>query len=87
MGSRRADAFQQWVDAYGGAEKVALDLHVTVHAVHHWMKRKGWPKVLIILRIISLSEGKLSFEDIVRSTGRAEDVQQVMRKLNRGVSA
>lgn len=87
MGSRRADAFQQWVDAYGGAEKVALDLHVTVHAVHHWMKRKGWPKVLIILRIISLSDGKLSFEDIVYSTGKAEDVATVMSKLKRRASA
>lgn len=57
--------FHRWVSAHGGAEKLAKELGVTAHAVRWWLRRQGWPNVKVMIEIVRLSKGKLSFNDII----------------------
>ena len=61
-------AIQTWVRDFGGVGKVADKLGVTDVAVRNWVKRRGWPKVDIILKLIKLSKGELTFDNIVASS-------------------
>lgn len=76
------DAFQRWVAAYGGAEKVASRLGVHIGTVQCWLYRQGWPKVAKIVQLIELSKGELTFEDIIAST--AAPGQQAPAKRKKG---
>jgi len=60
--------FQKWVAEFGGARKLSRKLGVTKQVVHFWMRREGTPKTLTILRILALSDDKLSYYDVIRST-------------------
>ncbi len=63
-----AEAFQKWVTAYGGTLKVAAALKVTPTAVRHWVNRKGNPNVKTLIEIIRISNGELSYSQIIEST-------------------
>lgn len=60
--------FQSWIDDSGGIHKVAKKLGTTRTAVWGWYHRRGWPKVDTIVKILKLSNGRLTFEKIVDST-------------------
>lgn len=60
--------FQKWVEECGGIGEVAVRLGTTRAAVRRWANRKGWPKVETIEGIIKRSNGRLSFESILKST-------------------
>ena len=59
--------FQDWVECYG-EEKLAKRLGVTKTTVVRWTKRQGWPKVSLLTKIVKLSNGLLTYENIIEST-------------------
>lgn len=60
--------FQNWLENYGGPEKLARKLGVTVYVVNRWKRRAGWPKVENLIEIQKLSKGELTLEQIIEST-------------------
>lgn len=60
--------FSQWVDEFGGTEKLAYKLGLTSGAIYFWLSRMGTPKPATMQKIIKLSNGKLTFNDILEST-------------------
>lgn len=64
------NAVQNWVEAQGGVVAVASKLRLTTPTVRNWLHRRGWPKVSVILKLIKISKGELTFENIIASTKR-----------------
>lgn len=60
--------FQSWLKAYGGAEKLAKRLKVSVRVVHRWRRGEGWPKIETCLELVKISSGALSLDVIVATT-------------------
>lgn len=61
--------FQRWVkDTYGRPAKLARDLAVTDAAVRVWIEGKGAPRGEMVLKIVELSRGKLSSDDVLKCT-------------------
>lgn len=58
----------QWVKQYGGAEKLAVKLEITPHAVRNWMRGDDVPRPKHLVQLVKLSKGKLSFESILTAT-------------------
>ncbi len=57
--------FRTWVLKYG-KEKLAKKLGVTLHAVDYWAKGRGSPRAGLIMRLVELSRGSLSAEEIIK---------------------
>ncbi len=57
--------FEKWAADMGGPRKLSEMLGVTHWAVKFWLKKKGYPQVETIEKIIKLSKGRLTFADIV----------------------
>lgn len=62
--------FSHWIADQGGPGAVASRLGVTTHIVRIWLNGKGSPKVETIERIVELSGGKVSFEDVILESRR-----------------
>lgn len=58
----------EWISANGGRGAVARLLNVTPVAVHHWLRRQITPKITTMRKIVELSEGRVSFADIIEET-------------------
>jgi DNA-binding phage protein len=64
------NSLEQWVDDSGGVPRVARVLGVIPHSVRVWLRGEGTPRVKTILKIVQLSRGELSFEQIAREATR-----------------
>lgn len=53
---------------FGGAMEVARHLDVHVGTVHNWISRRSQPALEPANRLIELSKGKLSLEDVTEGT-------------------
>lgn len=62
--------FRDWVTKCGGAGAVARKLGVSKETVLFWLKRRGNPKTLTIAKMIKLSDGALTFNEIVNGTSK-----------------
>jgi transcriptional regulator with XRE-family HTH domain len=60
--------FQKWLADFGGAEVLASRLGVTCHVVNRWRRGEGWPRIAIILKIVKLSRGALTTDDVIKYT-------------------
>jgi hypothetical protein len=60
--------FEKWVKSQGGTTHVAAKLGVTSMAVQQWLLAKASPRALTIQKLILMSKGKLSFDDIIHAT-------------------
>jgi len=60
--------FRQWVLDYGGPDVVAKQMGKTRQAVQHWMSGFSHPRAKDLPRLIKLSKGKLTLEDILNSS-------------------
>lgn len=52
----------------GGKEKLAEKLDIHWQTVYVWITRRGYPKIGKILRMVELSDGFLTIEDIIEGT-------------------
>jgi DNA-binding phage protein len=62
-----SDLLQRWVERYGGPDKLAVELGVSSLTVRFWLKRRGYPQVDTMRRVVELSGGHLSYDDIIVS--------------------
>lgn len=58
----------EWISANGGRDAVARQLGVTEEAIHYWLRKRITPRVETMQRIVELSKGKVSFEEIIEET-------------------
>jgi DNA-binding phage protein len=59
---------QTWIEENGGVVVIAQKLNVKQRTIYYWIHRKVHPRVEMILKIVKLSRGALTIEDVVRST-------------------
>lgn len=59
-----------WVKDQGGALSAAKKLKVTKQVVHYWLRGCGSPRVTMMLRLIKISNGRLSIYDLINETTR-----------------
>lgn len=62
--------FRNWVEEFGGIPKLAKELGITEHGVRIWTRGDGSPRAEPLLRILVLSKGKLSYQQIIKETTR-----------------
>jgi len=58
--------FSKWVLDEGGQTVIAEKLGVTPQCVSVWVRGVGRPRAAMALRIVSLSRGKLTLEDVFK---------------------
>jgi len=63
-GKRWATCLGAWVGAYGPA-RLAAELHVRPGAVYGWVGGARSPRPEHALRLVELSHGELTFEDVL----------------------
>lgn len=63
-----ASAFRKWVYANGGVVKVAKKLSVHEKTIYRWLNHQSQPQLKQVKKIIRLSKGKLTLNDIVKGT-------------------
>lgn len=61
---------KNWIDKYGGIPAIAKELEVTEWTVRVWLRGDGSPSAMNIMKLIVLSKGKLSFQQIYKETSR-----------------
>lgn len=59
--------FKKWVYDFGIAE-LAIALGCSPRVVYRWIYGQGWPRIKQILKIVELSKGRLTIEDILKAT-------------------
>lgn len=64
--------FKKWVDAQGGARVVSRLLGVHQDTIYKWIREGHMPRVSHLLKLVNLSQGAFTIEDIVRELGRAK---------------
>ncbi len=69
-----------WVYRKGGPIKVAPSLDVTPHAIRRWFHRKNSPTAKTMLKIVKLSKGKVSLEQIIHETVPIDHTDQYVEK-------
>lgn len=67
-----------WVKENGGLSEVAHKLGVTYFSVRNWMNNGGTPTADTIHRIIKLSKGKLTFEEIYQSARKKKKRSKII---------
>ena len=65
-----ASVFEKWVADIGGVKYLAYKLDVSNITVERWLSKESAPKLAIAKRIIDLSKGKLTLDDLVKGTCR-----------------
>lgn len=56
--------FRRWVYETGGPYVLAEKIGVTYQAVYKWLHRHHGPGILTAEKIVKLSKGKLTYQDI-----------------------
>lgn len=62
--------FARWVEKFGGVAKLAARLRVTETIVRLWLRGKGSPRAMTIHRLVTISEGQLTYAQILADTRR-----------------
>lgn len=62
--------FKKWIQSQGGPKVLAERLGLTSHAVRVWLRGAGSPTMKTAHRIVKLSRGRLTLEDIVTFSRR-----------------
>lgn len=57
-----------WIYSIGGADVLAKKLKMTPHAVRVWMRGEGCPRPPHMKRIVALSKGAVTFQDLVNAS-------------------
>lgn len=60
--------FERWIYAFGGPLAVAKAIDVHQVTVSTWLGRTAVPSLAIASRLIKLSKGTLSIDDILKAT-------------------
>lgn len=60
--------FKNWVDANGGAGRVALLLNIDRQRIYRWLDRKCTPQSRMVLQLVELGGGAFTAEDVLRET-------------------
>lgn len=60
--------FIKWIETQGGPRVVARKLGYESPAVHAWIKGVSSPKALAMQKIVRMSKGKVSYDDIINAT-------------------
>lgn len=61
---------RNWIDKFGGIPKLAKELEVSEHTVRLWLRGDGCPRAITMTRIILMSKGTLSFQQIFKESTR-----------------
>lgn len=64
--------FTDWIETYGGIEKLSKTLKINPHTIRVWLRGDGSPRPKTINRIIRLSKGKLTFETVFSESTRSK---------------
>ncbi len=67
---------ETWISANGGRVKTAHDLGVSTMTVHHWLRSFVTPRAETVLKIVALSGGRVTIDDIIRSTKYKKPVRR-----------
>lgn len=57
--------FKEWIVASGGGAAVARKLGVTRQTVNIWLRGTGSPTALMMVKIVRVSRGVVSYADII----------------------
>lgn len=60
----------QWIAENGGRGKLARQIKVSPITIHFWLLKGITPRVETMMRIVSLTKGQVSFEEIIRETAK-----------------
>lgn len=61
---------KNWIDNYGGIPKLASELNISEWTIRVWLRGDGSPTSETIMKLITLSKGKLSFQQIYKEATR-----------------
>lgn len=60
--------FLKWIELQGGPNGVAKLLGITNACVRAWMRGQTSPKVVVLQRLVKLSKGALTYDDVINAT-------------------
>lgn len=60
--------FRKWIADTGGARHVAVLLGTTERSIYHWKAAINSPNAMTLQKIVTLSKGKVSYQDILDCT-------------------
>lgn len=58
----------EWISAVGGRRRASILLRVTPETIHYWLAGKSSPELKTIIRIVNVSEGRVSMREILEET-------------------
>lgn len=62
--------FQTWVKEQGGPNELAVKLGTSPQRVTHWLNRVATPRPPMLVRLVVMSRGKLTYSEIIKSTSK-----------------
>ncbi len=68
MAHQKAWTFQEWAKSVGGLENVRKLIGVKIRVVQRWNACASAPSIENMRRLITVSEGRLSYQSIIEST-------------------
>lgn len=60
--------FSKWVETKGGAEGLATLLGIKAPRIRAWLRGQTTPQALLLQRIVKLSRGALTYDDVINET-------------------
>ena len=67
--------FATWIHANGGVKGVSRKLNLDVPRVQTWVDKKACPRPLIMQKLVRMSKGKLSYDDIINWTAKSKSLK------------
>ena len=58
---------EEWIFKQGGIRTVARKLQITPMTIVHWLNKDCYPGALTLQKIVKLSKGKLTYDQIIDS--------------------
>lgn len=71
--------FRDWITSQGGVVAVAHSLKIGRHTVYAWLDGRASPKALMMQKIVRLSKGAVSYDDIINETKKQPAVKTAPR--------
>ena len=60
--------FKKWIELQGGPKALARKLGTESPTVYAWLRGAASPKALTMQKIVKMSRGALSYDDIIDAT-------------------
>lgn len=60
--------FMRWVETNGGRAATARKLGIAPMRVQHWVAGENGPQALLMQRIVKMTRGRVSYDDIINAT-------------------